>query len=458
MFGQHFFHSGGNSTITVPVGTLQLTAIKGLEYAPAKAEVRVKGGSSTTVRLVLERATDSGKKGWYSGSTHVHMNYGGNLRNTLENLMFMSRAEDQDVVSELVANKDNRVLDWMYFEPGGGEHSISKSDPTMIVIVGEEYRPPFYGHVFFLGLREHLISPFTTGYEGTGIESLYPSNTDMFRKARAQGAVIGYVHPWTGDGDPLESNLGSAKGFPVDVALGTLDVYEWSASSRGQLRVWHHLLNNDFRVTPAGGEDSISNLHLTKVVGSVRTYAYTGGEFSAAAWLDALRAGRTFFSSGPLLEFEIEGRKPGDSVHLGPEGGRVRLKANVSSIVPLSRAVIHRNGEVYREIPLEVGGRRARQEAEIVVSESGWFSLYAEGPRTDLLDVDYPQAATNAIRIYVGEEKIRNRASAEYFIRWIEKLKVMAEEWQWWRSQAERDHVLAQFEEARKVYIRRAAE
>src|SRR5688572_30884063 len=46
--------------------------------------------------------------GWYSGSDHVHMNYGGNLRNTPENLMFMAEAEDLDVVGEKVANKDNR--------------------------------------------------------------------------------------------------------------------------------------------------------------------------------------------------------------------------------------------------------------------------------------------------------------------------------------------------------------
>ncbi len=458
MFGRHLFHTAGISTLTVPTGPLRLTAIQGFEHAPAQTELQVTEGRVTTARLVVERVADWAAKGWYNGSTHVHMNYAGNLRNTLENLMFMSRAEDQDVVNELVANKDNRILDWMYFEPGGGEHSISRDDPGIIVIVGEEYRPPFYGHVFYLGLAEHLISPFTTGYEGTGIESLYPSNTDMFRKAKAQGAVTGYVHPWTGDGDPLESNLGVAKAFPVDLALGTVDAYEWSASSRGQLRVWHHALNNDFQITPSGGEDSISNLHLTKVVGSLRTYVHTGGEFSASAWLDALRDGRTFFTSGPLLEFEIDGRIPGESVQLNSSGGAVKLKASVSSIVPLSKVVIHRNGEVYRELPLGSGSRGATYEAEIEVAESSWFSFYAEGPQTDLLDIAYPQAATNVIRVYVGDDKIRNPESAEYFIQWIDKLKTMAEEWPWWRSQAERDHVFAQFEEARNVFVARAAE
>ena len=256
----------------------------------------------------------------------------------------------------------------------------------------------------------------------------------------------------------LRIGLGVAKGFPVDVALGTVDAYEWSASSRGQLRVWHHALNNDFQVTPTGGEDSISNLHVAKVVGSLRTFAYTGRRFSASAWLDALRAGRTFFSSGPLLEFEINGRKPGECVRLGPEGGRIKLSAVVRSIAPLSKVVIHHNGEEYSEIPLSADGLEARYAEEAAVRESGWFSLYAEGPRTDVMDVDYPQAATNAIRVYVGDQKIRDRTSAEYFIEWVNKLETMAEKWPWWRSQRERNHVLAQFERAREVYIRRAEE
>ena len=50
------------------------------------------------------------------------------------------------------------------------------------------------------------------------------------------------------------------------------------------------------------------------------------------------------------------------------------------------------------------------------------------------LDGEYPQAATNVIRVYVGDQKIRNRESAEYFLSWIDKLRGMAEAWPWWRS------------------------
>ena len=92
------------------------------------------------------------------------MNYAGNLHNTLENLMMMSAAEDQDMVNEQIANKDNRILDHQYFVPGGKAHPLSTRD--RVLVVGQEYRPPFYGHVFMFQLRDHLISPFTTGYIG----------------------------------------------------------------------------------------------------------------------------------------------------------------------------------------------------------------------------------------------------------------------------------------------------
>ena len=37
-------------------------------------------------------------------------------------------------------------------------------------------------------------------------------------------------------------------------------------------------------------------------------------------------------------------------------------------------------------------------------------------------------------------------------IRWIEKLRASALEWPWWRSENEKNHVLAQFDEAKAVY------
>ena len=457
--GERVFHQTGTFRLEVPVGTVRVEAVKGFEFYPAQADAAIKAGERTQLDISLKRLTDLSATGWYSGSTHVHMNYAGNLHNTLENLMMMSAAEDQDVVNEQIANKDNRILDYQYFVPGGKAHPLSTKE--RLLVVGQEYRPPFYGHVFMFQLREHLISPFTTGYEGTAIESLYPSNTDMFRKAKKQGATVGYVHAFgtqtqdrSGGNDPLNADLGGAKGFIVDAALGTTDAIEWSDAGTAGFHPWYAVLNNGLRVTAVGGEDSISSLHATKLVGSARTYVYTGKRgLDVDAWFEGLRKGHAFVSTGPLVELTVNGRMPGDEVSLARAGG-VEVKARVRSITPLENVTLVFNGDVVETIPLSADRRSADFSKAVEVPGSGWFHLRAEGRREERhpLDTSFAQGFTNPVWITVAGRSVRSRAAAEYCLKWIDKLQQLAEAWPGWRSQKEKEHVYAQFNQARAVY------
>ena len=457
--GDRLLHSTGEFRVELPVGKAKLTAVKGFETFPATVEVDIAARETATVRIPLKRMTDLSAKGWHGGSTHVHMNYGGNLHNTLENLMMMSEAEDQDIVLELVANKDNRILDHQFFVPGGGPHPLSRKD--MVLVVGQEYRPPFWGHVFMLGMRDHLLSPFTTGYEGTAIESLYPTNTDMLRKARAQGAYVGYVHPYAGENDPLDGDLGGGKGAIVDAALGTTDALEWSAAGRAGFFPLYALWNNGLKVTAVGGEDSISNLHSSKLVGSERTYVFTGGRgLDMQAWLEGMRAGRAFVTNGPLVELSVNGVSPGDTVNVAAQGGTVGVKVGVRSIVPLQKVTLYFNGRLVEDIPLAADRRSADFSKTLPVTTSGWYHVRAEGAPADRfpLDTAYPQGFTNPVWVIAGNQPVRDRASAEYALRWIDKLQKLTEAWPGWRSQKEKDHTYTQFDEARKVYRQLAIE
>ncbi len=412
--GDRMFHTPGPFRLEVPAGKVTMDIVKGFEFVPAKVEATVAAGEVTTISVPLERLTDMSAKGWYSGSTHVHMNYAGNLHNTLENLMMMSAAEDQDMVNNQVANKDNRILDYQYFVPGGGAHPISTRD--RVVVVGQEYRPPFYGHVFMFQLKKHLISPFLTGYEGTAVESLYPSNTDMLRKAKAQGATTGYVHPYSGDRDPIEGNLGGGKGFIVDAALGATDALEWSNSGRGGFYPWYAVLNNGLRITAVGGEDSISSMHASKLVGSARTYVHTGDRgLDADAWFEHLRKGHAFVSTGPIVELTVNGRLPGETVALPASGADVEIAARVRSITPLETVTLVFNGDVVEKVALSANAKSADFKKTLHVTRSGWYHLRAEGSPSQRypLDTTFAQAFTNPVWIRVGERPVRSRAAAE---------------------------------------------
>ncbi len=457
--GDHIFHTAGEFRVELPVGKTKLTVVQGFEVWPETTELEISPNDVTAASVSLRRMTDMSAKGWSNGSTHVHMNYAGNLHNSLENLMMMSAAEGQNMVLDLVANKDNRILDHQFFVPGGGPHPRSRKD--MVLVVGEEYRPPFWGHVFMFGMRDHLISPFTTGYEGTAIESLYPSNTDMLRKATAQGAYVGYVHAYGGERDPLDGDLGGAKGAIVDAALGTTDAVEWSAASRSGFFPMYALWNNGLKVTAVGGEDSISNLHMSKLVGSHRTYVFTGARgLDMHAWHDGLRAGRAFVTNGPLVELSVGGMLPGETVHVPAGGGLVQVQVRVRSIVPLQKVTLYFNGQLFEDIPLGDDRKTVDMRKMVQVARSGWYHLRAEGAPENRfpLDTSYPQGFTNPVWVNVGGQPVRDRASAEYSLRWIDKLQKLAEAWPGWRSQKEKDHVYAQFEDARNVYRRLLSE
>jgi len=305
------------------------------------------------------------------------------------------------------------------------------------------------------------MSPFTTGYEGTAIESLYPSNTDMFRKARAQGATVGYVHAYAGETDPIDQGLGGAKGFMVDAALGTTDAVEWSDAGRGLFVPWYAVLNNGFKVTAVGGEDSISSMHAAKLVGSSRTYVYTGEKgLTMEAWFEGLRAGRAFVTLGPMVGLTVNGRGPGEEIALPADGGTVDLSGWVKSITPLQEAVLVFNGQVIERIPFTGDRMSLNVTRPIKVTQSGWYHLRAEGAPADRfpLDAAYALGFTNPVWVSVGGQPVRNAEAAAYSVRWIDQLRQMAEAWPGWRSQKEKDHVFAQFDEARKIYQQRGSE
>ena len=69
--GEHLFHTDGQFTLEVPLGTIQLEAVKGFEYWPAAQSVDVRPDETIQVTLTLRPMVDFVAKGWISGSTHV---------------------------------------------------------------------------------------------------------------------------------------------------------------------------------------------------------------------------------------------------------------------------------------------------------------------------------------------------------------------------------------------------
>ena len=81
--GDRIFHHPGSFTVELPAGDVEMTIVRGFETHPVTLTADISAGQTTVLDVVLEEISDLSDDGWFSGSTHVHMNYAGNLRNSL---------------------------------------------------------------------------------------------------------------------------------------------------------------------------------------------------------------------------------------------------------------------------------------------------------------------------------------------------------------------------------------
>jgi hypothetical protein len=181
---------------------------------------------------------------------------------------------------------------------------------------------------------------------------------------------------------------------------------------------------------------------------------YTGARgLGMEAWFEGLRKGHAFVTTGPLVELTVNGRIPGEEVSVRGVAS-VDVEARVRSITPLRTVAVVFNGTVLEEFSLDGDRTRFDLSKSYPVRESGWFHLRAEGSPDERypLDASYAQAFTNPVWVEVDGKPVRSRAASEYSIQWIDKLRAMAEAWPGWRSEKEKEHVFAQFDEAKRLY------
>jgi hypothetical protein len=451
-FEYGYFHSRGNAELTVPAGQVHVEVWRGPEYRVARVDVAVPAGGRRVQRLVLDRLDDLPRRGWWSGDLHVHMNYGGAYRNTPRHLAFQARAEDVHVALNLIVNKEQRIPDIAYFrtdvDPASG--------PGFVLMHAQEFHTSVWGHMGLLGLGSHYIVPEYAGYPNTAAASLYPNNATVADLAHAQGGLVGYVHPFDTKPDPADTLEGLSYELPVDVALGKVDYLEVMGYSDHLItsEIWYRLLNCGFRLPAGAGTDAFPNFaSLRGPPGLVRVFVKSGTVLDRRRWLAGLKAGRTFVTNAPLLEFSLGGRAIGDEIRLAAGSHRLTARVGLKSNVPIDHLEIVGNGKVVATIPLRGDRTSATDSVSIPVIASGWYVLraYADRATMPVLDL-YPFGSTSPIYVRVGDDAVRSPEDAAFFVRWIGRLETVTRASTAWNTPAEQALVLRTLAEARAVF------
>src|SRR5439155_20383628 len=120
-------------------------------------------------------------------------------------------------------------------------------------------------------------------------------------------------------------------------------------------------------------------------LGSCRTYARLrpGEELTYANWIEAVRAGRTFLTNGPMLWFTVNGQDPGAIIDLPTLEQPVQIVAAVRSLVPVDTLELLLNGEVYHQVEAHGCPAFASFRLDTKLPAAGWLAVRCSGPPID---------------------------------------------------------------------------
>src|SRR5262245_5774949 len=438
------FYAAGRAQATIPAGKYVLRAFRGLEYRPLERQIELAPGQDLNVTLELDHWNDPASRSWYSGESHIHANYGyGHWYNTPETMSLQLEGEGLRVANFMVANSDgDGVFDREFFR--GAPDPLSSSGT--VLYWNQEFRATLWGHMTLLNLKR-LVEPIFTGFKETTNPWDTPTNADIADATHLQEGHVNFTHPASGTGDPF---LGAyaAKSVPIDVALGKIDSLDinWGEAT---LQLWYRLLNCGFRLPASAGTDCFLNRIQSRLPGSDRAYVKVDNRFSYTEWIRNLKAGRSFVTNGPLLEFQVDGRFLGDSIQL-PASGTVSTRASATWQSPLDRAEVVYNGAAVATAQVSADRLTATLEQALKIDRSGWLSFRAYAQ-------DRTWAQTSPIYLTVAGKAAASEVDARYFLQWIDRLEAKLNERNRLPSPALRAHVEGQLNGAREVFRKIAA-
>ena len=385
-------------TTTVPNGRYQLVAERGKEYQTVAHELLV-GEGRNEVTLSLRRWVNMADLGWYSGDTHVHRK--------LEELPNVMMAEDLNVALPLtywvtefnetpVRNSGSRIK-----ENPRSPAGLIEVDPVHVIWpINTEYE------IFTVDQKNHTLGAVFVLNHSNPLDIPAQPVKAIAKEARDQGALLDldkHNWPWSMMLMPLmdvdlyeltnnhmwRTEFLYSKWYPEYLPSylgleGSPDAYpeltwiQWGFSN------YYALLNCGFDMMPSAG--NASGVHPVPL-GFGRVYVYLGETFDYGRWMDGVKAGQSFVTTGPMLDVRFNGQLPG-ARFLAREGAvsSIRVEGGAVWERDIDRVEIVVNGEVVEAIepgPEAGGANKISFVANVELDGTSWIAVRCFGTTQD---------------------------------------------------------------------------
>ncbi|MBZ0255521.1 CehA/McbA family metallohydrolase, partial [bacterium] len=348
----------GPFEMRLPPGEWQVIIRRGVEHVPIQDSFTVKSGKITVKTYRPKRWVDMRKLGWYSGDEHVH----GRMVSNLDAQRLQAWVQAEDVHIANIVKMGDIYRTWFEQRGWGEKYRIQVDD--FILSPGQEC-PRTHQE---LGHTIHMDT--TSMVRDTNKYFLYDW---VFDEVDKQGGLSGFCHV-------LFEMFHVNRGMSLFVPDGVVDFVEIMQFNELNTGLYYDFLNLGYKLTAAAGSD----VPWGGTVGEVRMYAYLGSnkEFSAEQWFDAVNAGHTFVTNGPMIDFTVNGKRPGDVVKL-KDNDELTIQARVwggkNRFTPTELEIVSQ-GEVIKRIEHE---QKNQEEIKVKLSlpanNGCWIAVRAKG-------------------------------------------------------------------------------
>ena len=395
--------------LTLPVGTYLVWASRGPEYSCDQRVIEVLADSPLDLTLRIDRIVE--KPGLISLDPHLHtINSDGTVNIGSRLLSLIAEG-----VEAAIATDHNIVTDYLpVLKRLGLEKEIA-------ILPGTEVTVPDMIHfnLYPLEYREKEER------KGT-IEPVADKVGDLFVAARKKSpqAIIQVNHPRAGrlgyfNNYQLELTEAAYVNETFDFGFDLIEVLNGAAplsSNAVALEDWLHLLNRGRYYPLVGSSDS----HTIDggEPGYARTYVFYDKPKTEpvdfAAILKALKDGKCFASTGPLIDLKINGVSLGETVSIKPGPVMIKLKIWSAPWIQVDEVRLILNGHRRLVLPVkekigsvvkleEALAIEIKEDTAVVAEVIGKRSLYPllQQPSDSgkLRDAVLPYAITNPIFI-----------------------------------------------------------
>jgi hypothetical protein len=297
----HYWCVPGAFDMALAPGVWQIGVRRGVEHEALFEDLTIRSGESVARTLRPRRWVNMPRRGWWSGDDHVHLRILSD--DDARNVMAWIKAEDVHLANIVKMGDIYRT----YFEQRGFGPAYRVADGSYVLVPGQECPRTHdqIGHTLAMNITAMVRDP----------EQYFLYDT-VFDAVHAQGGLTGYAH--------VNSGLFHVhRDMSINVPRAKVDFVEILQFNNLGTDLYYEFLNLGCKLTASAGSD----VPWGGTVGEVRAYAYLGRQaFSADHWFDAFGRGRTFTTSGPMLEFRVDDALPGDELIVKP-GRELRLRA-----------------------------------------------------------------------------------------------------------------------------------